>query len=201
MLGIEDVAADLRPVHPAALRLARVIQHAGGQLQFGFRKRIRRGRRGEIRHRIIGGVQAVGGGILEPRDDAFAARGQRAGLRPQRRKFARGVELLDRGAFGLAVEIAQRFRAHHVAQFVGDRLIRRRDVARGLDRFLGGRRRPAPRRRGAVTSRCRGVGLGGAGGRCRCSSARSWLGRSSVARLGLASVCRPRRAPRRWCPV
>ena len=68
MLRILDVAADLRPVHPAALRLARIVQHAGGQLQFGFRQRIRRGRRGEIRHRIVGGVQAVGGGVLEARD-------------------------------------------------------------------------------------------------------------------------------------
>ncbi len=41
MIRILDVGADLRPVHPAALRLARVIQHAGGQLQIGFRKRVR----------------------------------------------------------------------------------------------------------------------------------------------------------------
>jgi len=31
MIGIEDVRADLRPVHPAALGLARVIERAGGQ--------------------------------------------------------------------------------------------------------------------------------------------------------------------------
>jgi hypothetical protein len=82
MLGILDVAADLRPVHPAALRLARVIQHAGGQFQFGFGKLIRRGRGRKIRHRIIGRIQAFRGGILQTCDDAFAARGQSAALRP-----------------------------------------------------------------------------------------------------------------------
>ena len=106
MFGIEDVGRDLRPVHPAALRLARIVQHAGGQFQFGFRQRIRRCRRGEIRHRIVGRVQAFGGGILQPGDRRPWRGGQRAGLGPQRRVFARGVEFLDRGAFGLAVEIA-----------------------------------------------------------------------------------------------
>ena len=172
-------AADLRPVHPAALRLARIVQHAGGQLQFGFRKRIRRGRRGEIRHRIIGRIQAFGGGILEARDDALAALGQRAALRPQRRIFARGVELLDRGSLGLAVEIAQGFRAQHVAQFVGDRLIGRRDVAGSLGRFLGGfgGRRRGGRRRSSYGGGGRGVVLVG-------------VGRASVglAAVGLAAV-------------
>ena len=102
MIGIEDVGADLRPVHPAALGLARVIQHAGGQLQFGVRKSIRRSRRSKIRHRVIGGIQAIGIRILEPCDDAFAALGQSAGLRPQRRKFTRGVKLLNCRAFALA---------------------------------------------------------------------------------------------------
>jgi len=45
MIGVRNISADLRPVHPAALRLAGIIQHAGGQFQFGFRKRVGRGRR------------------------------------------------------------------------------------------------------------------------------------------------------------
>ena len=43
----------------------------------------------------------------------LAVCGQRAALGPQRRKFTRGVEFLHRGSLGLAVEIAQRFRAQH----------------------------------------------------------------------------------------
>jgi len=138
MLRILDVSADLRPVHPAALRLTRVVQHAGGQLQLSVRQQIRRGRRSEIRHRIVGGIQAIRGGIPETRDDAFTARIQSAGLSPQRREFACGVKLLHRGAFGLTVEIAQRFGAQRFAQFVGDRLICRRDAARSLGWFRRG---------------------------------------------------------------
>ena len=106
VLGVLDVARDLRIVHPAALRLTRIVQHAVGQFEVGFGQRVRRGRGGKIRRRIIGGVQAVGGGILEARDDALGGLGQRAALGPQRREVARGVELFHRGAFGLAVEIA-----------------------------------------------------------------------------------------------
>jgi hypothetical protein len=82
MLRILNVAADLGPVHPAALGLARIVEHAGGQLQIGFCKRVRRRCCAEIRHRIVGGVQAIGGGIPETRDDALSGRGQRAALRP-----------------------------------------------------------------------------------------------------------------------
>ena len=89
MLGIEDVGRDLRPVHPAALRLARIVEHAGGQFQFGFGKLVRRGGGGEIRHRIVGRIEAFGGGILQAGDHALAAVGQFAGLRPLRRIFAR----------------------------------------------------------------------------------------------------------------
>ena len=71
MLGIEDVAADLRPVHAAALGLARIVEHAGGELQLGFGERIGRRGGGEIRHRVIGGIEAVGRRILQPRDHAL----------------------------------------------------------------------------------------------------------------------------------
>ena len=77
MLGIEDVAADLRPVHAAALGLARIVEHAGGEFQLGIGERIRRGGGGEIRHRIVGGIEAVGGRILQPRDHALGRCGQR----------------------------------------------------------------------------------------------------------------------------
>ena len=127
MLGIEDIGRDLRPVHPAALRLACIVEHAGGQLQFGVGELVGRGGGGEIRHRIVGGIEAFGGGILQAGDDALGAGGQLAGLGPQRRIFARAVEFLDRGALALAVESAQRLAAEHFAQFVGDRLIGRRE--------------------------------------------------------------------------
>ena len=165
---------DLRPVHPAALRLARVIEHAGGQLQVGFGKRIRRGRGREIRHRIIRCIQALGGCVLQTRDDALAAVAQFAGLRPQRRIFARGVEFLHRRPLGLAVEIAQRFCAQHVTQPVGNRLIRRRNIARRLDRLLGG-----------LGGRC-----GGRSRRLRAGAtvAVSFLLVSALAGVGLAGV-------------
>ncbi len=57
MFRILDIARDLRPVHPAALRLARIIHHARGQLQVGFRQRVGAVGRREIRHRIVGCVQ------------------------------------------------------------------------------------------------------------------------------------------------
>ena len=145
MFGIEDVGRDLRPVHPAALRLAGVVEYARCQLQLGFCNLIRRGCGSEIRHRIVGRVQALGGGVLEPCDHALGAGGEGTALRPQRREVSRGVEFLDRGPLALAVEIAQRFGAQHIAQLVRDRLIGRRDVACGLDR-LGRRGRGDSRR-------------------------------------------------------
>ena len=157
-------AGDLRPVHAAALRVARIVQHAGGELQFGVGQRVRRGRSGEIRHRIVGRVEAVGRGILQPRDHALGR--SSVSCRPvvnTRRIFAGRVELLDRAALVLAVESAQRLAGELFAQFVGDRLIGGRHVARGLDR-LGGRRcsrvrAQAPARRCAVSLRrcCRSV--------------------------------------------
>jgi hypothetical protein len=41
MVRIENIATDLRPVHPAALRLTRIVQYAGGQFQLGIRQRVR----------------------------------------------------------------------------------------------------------------------------------------------------------------
>ena len=41
VFGIENIAGNLRPVHPAALRLACIVEHAGSQFQFGFGKLIR----------------------------------------------------------------------------------------------------------------------------------------------------------------
>src|SRR5882757_2991556 len=159
MIWIEDVGRDLRPVHPAALRLARIVQHAGGQLQFGVGELVGRGGGSEIRHRIIGGIEAFGGGVLQAGDDALAAVGQFAGLGPLRRVFTRAVELLDRGALGLAVESAQRFAAEHFAQFVGDRLIGGGNVARGLHRLLGRLRRGRRGGRGRRRGRRRGRGI------------------------------------------
>ena len=184
MFRILDVGRDLRPVHPAALRLTRIVHHAGGQFQIGFRQRVGGIGRRKIRHRIVGRVQTVGGGILQPRDDALAVRGQRAALRPQRSEVARGVEFLDRGPLGLAVEIARRFGAQQILEFVGDRLIRGRDVARGLDRLLGGfggrRSGSGGRRRSRGGGRrvlLGGIRLVGVGGRSGDDVGRLCLGR------------------------
>ena len=164
VLGILDVGGDLRPVHPAALGLPRIVEHARGQFQFGFGELVRRSGSGKIRHRIVGRVEALGGGILQTGDNALAAIGQFAGLRPLRRIVARRVELLDGSALVLAVEIAQRFGADHVAQAVGDRLVGRSDSAhlhRLLGGFGGGRGGCRSRRRGGcgVVSRRCGDGL------------------------------------------
>ena len=158
VLGIENIGRDLRPVHPAALRLTRIVQHAVGQLQFGVGQLVRRGGGSEIRQRIVGGIQAVGSRVLQPRDHALGAGGQLAGLGPQRRVFAGRIELLDRRALGLAVEIAHRLAAEHVAQFVGDRLIGGGDVACSLHRLGGGR--------------CGGCGRGSRRGSRGCGSRR-----------------------------
>ena len=160
VLGILDVGGDLRPVHPAALGLSRIVEHARGQFQFGFGELVRRSGGGKIRHRIVGRIEALGGGVLQTGDHALAAVGQFAGLRPLRRVVARRVELLDGRALVLAVEIAQRFGADHVAQAVGDRLVGWSDGA-DLDRFLGG----FGGRRGGCRSRRRG-GCGVVGRRC-----------------------------------
>ena len=81
MLRILDIPAHLRPVHPAALRLPSVIQHAGGQFQIGFRKHVGIAAI-EVRHRIIGRVQSLGSAILQPRNHALAVLCQRSALRP-----------------------------------------------------------------------------------------------------------------------
>ena len=169
VLGILDVGGDLRPVHPAALGLSRIVEHARGQFQFGFGELVRRSGGRKIRHRIVGRIEALGGGILQTGDHALAAVGQFAGLRPLRRVVARRVELLDGGALVLAVEIAQRFGAEHVAQAVGDRLVGRSDGAdlhRLLGGFGGGRGGCRSRRRRRLRRRwpqVRGDGLGGFG--------------------------------------
>ena len=42
----------------------------------------------ELRHRIVGGVEAVGGGVLEPRDHGLGARRSGAVVDPERRVIA-----------------------------------------------------------------------------------------------------------------
>ena len=80
VLGIGDVGRDLRPMHPAALRLARIVEHAGGEFQFGFGERVGRRRRRRNPAPDSRPDQAVGGGGLEARDHALGA-GVTAGLR------------------------------------------------------------------------------------------------------------------------
>ena len=139
MIGIEDVRADLRPVHPAALGLTRVVEHAGGQFQFGIRERIRRRCSGEIRHRIVGGIEAVGRGVLEPCNHALGACGEGAALRPQPAHIRAWCRIFRRQrARPCGQNISTILRPASRLQFVGDRLIRRRDTARGLDRFFCG---------------------------------------------------------------
>ena len=76
VIGIEDVGGDLRPMHPAALRLASIVEHAGGQLQFGIGELVGRSRSGKIRHRIVGGIEPLSGGVLQAGDHALGAVGE-----------------------------------------------------------------------------------------------------------------------------
>ncbi len=183
MFGIENVAADLRPVHAAALGMACIVEHAGGELQLGIGQRIGRGGAGEIWHRIVGGVEAVGGRVLQPCDDALGRRGQVAGLGPDRREIARAIKLLDRRALVLAVEMARGLGADDVPELVRDRLVGGGHVACGLHRLGGGscgRRCSGSCRRGG-----RGVSLGRLG--------RGRLGRGGLGLRGLALRCFGRR--------
>ena len=166
--------------------MACIVEHARGQLHIRFRKRIRRGGSREIGDRIIRRVQPIGGRILQPRHDTIAAVGQLAGLCPDRSEVVRGVELLYRRPLRLAVEIALRFGAEHVAQPVGNRLIRRRDIAGRLDGLGGWSRCRSDA--GRVTLRrfwFAGIGLGGVGcgsGGLRCI--RRWRIRLSALDFG-----------------
>ena len=105
MLGILDVGGDLRPVHPAALRLAGIVQHRWRSASVRLRpaRRARSRRRNpapDSRRRSRPSASASFSRAITP----LASGGQRAGCGPHRRVVARGVELLDRGALGLAVE-------------------------------------------------------------------------------------------------
>ena len=176
-------------MHAATLRLAGVIQHAGGKLQVGLRQRIRRGRSSEIGHRVIGSVETIGCGILQAGNHALAGLREAARLCPERGEFARAVELLNRATFGLAIEIAHGFSAQHFLQFVGDRLIcggniagtfhrLRRQLLGRLLRLLGGRSSGGSSGRRCCCGRCQGsdcgVGFAGVG----------WRRGDDVGRLG-----------------
>ena len=80
MFGIGDIRADAREVHAAALGVACVVEHAFGQAQFGLGLCVRRGSRGEIRRRIIGGAQTFAARVLETCDHALGARRGCAGF-------------------------------------------------------------------------------------------------------------------------
>ncbi len=69
--------------------VARVIEHGIGQAQVALGQRVGAGEGAELRHRIIGAVERVGAGVLEPRDHGLGAVGEAAVLDPQRRVVAR----------------------------------------------------------------------------------------------------------------
>src|SRR5581483_3962695 len=141
-------------------------EHAVGELQLGFGQRVRRGGRGKVRHRIVARREAIGGRVLQPRDHALRNVVEASRLNPDRRVVPCGIEFLDRRTLALVLEIAQRFRGQQLLELVGDRLVGRRHVARGLHRLLGGlgRSRCGGGRSRRLDGGCRGSRRGG--GRC-----------------------------------
>ena len=76
----------------ADLQMAGEGQHRIGELDVAVGQRLGAGEAAEFRHRIIGGIEPVGGGVLEPRDHRLGAGVEPAVADPQRRVVARGIE-------------------------------------------------------------------------------------------------------------
>ena len=69
VIAVVDLHEDARRRDAAGLKLARECQHRTGEVEVGAGKLIGAGSAVEVRHRIIGGVEPVGGRILKPGDD------------------------------------------------------------------------------------------------------------------------------------
>ncbi|MEI9805667.1 MAG: hypothetical protein WDN48_16240 [Pseudolabrys sp.] len=91
-----------------------------GELDVAVGQRLGVRQRAEIRHRVVGRVEAFGSGILQPCHRGPGLRRQLAVADPQRRVAARGVELFDRLAFRLAFDLTVELAGDDAAQLVGD---------------------------------------------------------------------------------
>src|SRR6185437_1011804 len=84
------------------------------------------GEHAEFRHRIVGRVEAVGGGVLQPHDRGFGAGVEAAVLDPDRLVVAACVNLFDAAALrlvvalGLAAACGDSLAGHHVVQLLRD---------------------------------------------------------------------------------
>ena len=102
VVAVFDIGGDARRRDAADGEMAHVGQHRFGELQVAGGERLGAVDGAEFRHRIIGGVEAVVGGVLQLRDGGLGLRGQAAVMDPQRRIAARGVDGFDGAAVGRA---------------------------------------------------------------------------------------------------
>ncbi len=173
----------------------RVGDDRHGQLDFGVGERGRVGQRREIRHRIVGGIEAVGIDMAEIGDRGVGARIGLAVGDPERRVVAAGIERVDLRAVLLAADDVVEFAVGEIVQLVGDRARSGR----------GRRRGSVSRRRRGRRCRRRAGGRGGVDcrGGCGCpvprqaspSAAAGAAAASTVSAASAAGV--PRRACRR----
>ena len=133
-----NVGRDAARVDAADLRVARIFQHRGGEMQLGCRQVVRRRRRGEIGRMIIARHQAVGRNLTEEGDGRLGARVDLAVAGPERLVVALLVELLGAGAVVLEGDVAvEALTVDEVAQGVGHLRVYAGRRRRGLRRFGG----------------------------------------------------------------
>ena len=103
VLGILHLRVDAVRRDAAGLQMARESEHRDGQPDVAIGERLGGAEACEIRHRIVGGDEALGGGSLQPRDHGLRACGEAAVMDPQRGVVALSVEGLHRPALGDAL--------------------------------------------------------------------------------------------------
>ena len=101
--------------------MTRVGQHHLGQLQFGLGLRVGAGEIGKIRDLVVAGIEAVGVGGLQARDDRPGARRLDALVEPQRRQIAALIERFDGRALLLGGEYPVVLGSEQIANLLGDR--------------------------------------------------------------------------------
>ena len=172
----------------------RISENRSGQLDFGIRQRRRVADGGEIRHRIIGGIESVGIDMAEISDRRSGAVIGLAVGDPDRRVVAAGIESIDLRADLLVADDLVELAAGEIVQLIGDRRIGRcRDNRRGRsDRGFG-----SGRCGGGRSGRCR-CGRRGNGGSRACRASRGLVGLlRRVGRGGRGRIARSRGRHRR----
>ena len=127
---IENVAADTRPMHASDRGVMRVGDDRRGEPHLGIGERRRIGRGREVRHRIVGRIEAVGVDLAEISHGFLGAGVDLAVGDPERRVVARGIERLERRAILLAADEAVELAVTEFAQLIGDRRVGVGDRAR-----------------------------------------------------------------------